>query len=297
MKSFTPDLRVEGRVFRIGRLAAEGFEYVDRPEPFIDVLRQNRAVDLFTFMQRLPHTTPKYAYPLEWDNLAALPISTFDEWWTKRIDGKTRNMVRRGEKKGLLVREVEFDGQLVKGIHEIYNESAIRLGRPFPHYGKDEDTVRRVSATFMESSIFMAAFLETRIVGFAKLTIDEARSQAAIMHIVGMIRHRDKSITNALIAQAVRSCESRKIPYLVYANFSYGKKQRDGLSDFKDSNGFQRIDLPRYYVPITRAGALALQLGIHRRVVDFLPGCLVKRFRELRSGWYSRKFPSILQSS
>jgi hypothetical protein len=37
------------------------------------------------------------------------------------------------------------------------------------------------------------------------------------MHILSMIRHREKAPTNALIAQAVRSCAERGIPYLWYA--------------------------------------------------------------------------------
>ena len=103
----------------------------------LNALRQSGTrVDLLTFTQQLPDVTPLYAYPLEWDNLAALPVSTFDHWWTRQINGKTRNMVRRAEK-GLIVREVPFDDSLVRGIREIYNECPIRQGRPFWHYGKD----------------------------------------------------------------------------------------------------------------------------------------------------------------
>ena len=36
------------------------------------------------------------------------------------------------------------------------------------------------------------------------------------MHILSMVSHRDKAPTNALIAQAVRSCADRSIPHLVY---------------------------------------------------------------------------------
>ena len=81
------------------------------------------------------------------------------------------------------------------------------------------------------------------------------------MNIVSMVRHRDMAPTNALVAQAVRSCAERGIPYLVYSKFAYGKKQRSSLSDFKERNGFQRIDVPRYYVPLTRTGWLARSLG------------------------------------
>ena len=283
------ELSVRGRLVRIARLAGEGFEFLEDPESALPSLRNYRSgIDLFTFVQRLPNTVPGFAYPLEWDNVAALPVSTFDHWWTRQIDGKTRNMVRRAEKKGLVVREASFDDALVKGIWEIYNECPIRQGRQFPHYGKDVEAVRSMSATFPGTSIFIGAFLGEELVGFTKLTSDDTKSQAAVMHIVGMIQHRDKAPTNALIAAAVRSCATRGIPYLVYSNFAYGKKQRDTLSDLKESNGFQRIDLPRYYIPLTVVGHLALRLGLHHRLRDRIPEFLLARLRKVRSAWYDR---------
>ena len=56
-------------------------------------------VDLLTFIQRISDTTPKYDYPMEWDNMAVLPISTFDAWMKNQIDFKVRNKVRKAEKK------------------------------------------------------------------------------------------------------------------------------------------------------------------------------------------------------
>jgi hypothetical protein len=292
------DIKVEGRLIRTARLGAERFEYLEEPEAVVDYLRHSRSgIDLFTFMQRLPHTAPAYDYPMEWDNMAALPVSTFEHWWTRQIDGKTRNMVRRAEKKGLTVREVPFDDALVRGIWEIYNECPVRQGRRFPHYGKDIPTVRQMSASFMDSSIFIGAYLDEALIGFMKLTHDEARSQAAVMHIISLMKHRDKSPMNALIAQAVRSCESHKTPYIVYASFAYGKKQRDTLSDFKESNGFQRIEIPRYYIPLSVVGRAALRLGLHYSLASYLPESVLERLRRLRSTWYSRKREAVAQSS
>jgi hypothetical protein len=104
-------------------------------------------------------------------------VSTFERWWTRQIDAKTRNMVRRAEKRGLVVREIPFDDALVRGIWKIYNECPVRQGRPFPHYGKDIEAVREMSTTFPDLSFFIGAFFEERLVGFVKLTIDDARSQ------------------------------------------------------------------------------------------------------------------------
>jgi hypothetical protein len=192
---------------------------------------------------------------------------------------------------------VPFDDALVQGIWEVYNECPIRQGKPFSHYGKDIETVRKEEATYLGSSIFSGAFLEDKLVGFSKLVMNETQTQAGLMNIVSMIRHRDLSLPNALIAQAVRSCAQRGILYLVYSSFAYGKKLRDGTAEFKERNGFQQIDLPRYYVPLTRIGSLALRLGLHRRLVEHLPESLASRIRRIRSSWYNYRFRAANASS
>src|SRR5580704_498730 len=201
------EIKVQGRLLRIARLHGDKYRFLEEPEPVIESLRKSGArVDLFTFMQRLPQTSPKYAYPMEWDNFAALPITTFDHWWAEQIDNKTRNMARKAEKKGAVIREVPFDDSLVRGIQEVYSESPVRQGMQNAHYGKDFASVFREEATHLASSIFIGAFLGESLIGFVKLVYDETGTQAGLMNIVSMVRHRDKAPTNALIAQAVRSC-------------------------------------------------------------------------------------------
>jgi len=292
------DIQVQGRLFRTARLDGDKYKFLDDPEPLLAELRRSEArVDLFTFMQKLPDTSPKYTYPMEWDNLAVLPISTFENWWTEQIGFKARNKAKQAGKKGVVVREVPFDDALVQGICEIYNESPVRQGRRFPHYGKSIDSVRKMSSTFLDTSVFIGAFLGLKLIGFIKLTSDDGRTQAGMMHIVSMIQHRDKAPTNALVAEAVRSCADRGISHLVYSNFAYGKKERSSLSDFKERNGFQRIDLPRYYVPLTRLGWAAFRLGLHHKFVDRLPEPLLAKARDLRYSWYKHRFPASAQDS
>jgi hypothetical protein len=296
MKICGKDIRIEGTLIRTARLDGDKYIFLDDPEAMMAGLQNcGTRVDLFTFMQRLPETSPKYPYPWELDNLAVLPISTFDEWWVKQIDNKTRNMVRKSERKGLRTEEIPFNDALVHGISTIYNESPVRQGKRFPHFGKDFQTVRREEATFLDSSIFIGAFFNSELVGFAKLVCDETRTQAGLLNIMSMIRHRDKAPTNALIAQAVRACAERYIHYLVYSSFTYAKKKTSSLSDFKERNGFKQVDLPRYYVSLTRLGGVAFRLGWHRRLVERLPEPLVARARELRDAWYSRKLQNALE--
>jgi len=292
------EIIVRGRLLKIAGLDGEKYRFLEDPEPVLAGLRRSAArADLFTFTQRLPETTPKYAYPFEWDNFAALPISTFDDWWMNQLGFKGRNKAKQAEKKGVQLREAVFDDDLVRGIWEIYNECPVRQGKPFHHYGKDLATVRKISETFLDSSIFIGAYLGDRLIGFAKLTVDETGTQAGLMHIIAMVQHRDKAPTNALIVQAVRSCADRKIPFLVYSSFAYGAKERDSLSDFKERMGFQRIDVPRYYVPLTRLGEMAFRLGLHRKLSERVPETLLVKLRELRNSWYNRKLRSVTEAS
>jgi len=292
------EIRVKGLLCRIARLEADRYKFLEDPAPVVEGLRKSDPrIDLFTFIQKPADAVPKYKYPMEWDNLAVLPITTYEEWWDKQLGFKARNKAKQAQKKGVVIRETPFDEELVRGIWEIYNETPVRQGRPFPHYGKDIDAVRKMSATYLESSIFIGAFLGEKLIGFIKLTTDDDQTQAGIMHIVSMIQHRDKAPTNALVAQAVRSCADRKIPNLVYSNFAYGKKETSTLSDFKERNGFQRVDLPRYYVPLTLIGRVVYRLGLHRSFIDYLPKRVLVMVRELRDSWYNRRFSTPARES
>lgn len=288
------EIRTRGRLLRIAFLDGEGYQFLEDPEAALRALRKaGTRADLFTFIQKLSDTSPKYGFHMEWDNMAALRVSTFDHWMKHQIDFKARNKVRKADKNGVVVREVPYDDAFVRGISAIYNESLVRQGKPFWHYGKDLEAVRRMNGTFMDQSIFIGAFFQDNLIGFVKLVSDEDRGQAGLMQIISMIQHRDKAPTNALIAQAVRSCADRGIPYLWYANFSYGKKQGDSLADFKRHNGFQRIELPRYYIPLTVAGRIALRLGLHHSAADWIPEPVAATYRRVRSFWYARRFPGF----
>ncbi len=285
------DIRVEGRLVRIARIDGEKYTYPDNPEEMINELRKSQArIDLFTFTQKLPATDPIYDYPREQDNLAVLNVSTFEHWWTNQIRSFPRNRARQAEKRGVVLREVPFDDALVRGICEIYNECPIRQGKRFPHYGMTFERARQYAGTFLDRTIYVGAFYEEKLIGFIKLVMDETKTLACLVHILSMVEHKDKAPTNALIAHAVKVCANRGIPYLIYEHFSYGKKQGDSLSHFKEVNGFQRVDLPRYYAPLTTWGLAAFRLGLHHRFVDRLPARLTDKLRELRTAWYTRKF-------
>jgi hypothetical protein len=291
MKVCGKDVRIQGRLVRIARLEGEKYTFPDNPEEFLLQLRNCGAtVDVFTFLQRLPQTHSCYPYRHEMDNLAVLPITTFDNWWNNQIKSYPRNRARQAGKRGVVMREVPYGDELLRGICAIYNETPVRQGKRFPHYGMTLDRARKYAGTFLDRSVYIGAFVGQEMIGFVKLTMDDSRTQADLVHILSMAKHKEKAPTNALIAESVKTCAQRNVSYLVYENFSYGNKMGDSLSHFKEVNGFQRVDIPRYYVPLTSIGRLTLRLGLHRRFADRIPESMAGKFRELRKLWYERRF-------
>ncbi len=73
-------LTIKGKLLRTARLEEEWFVDIEDPESFIKQIAKYRVSgDLFTFWQRLPETTPKYTYYMEWDDVAAIPIKSFEK--------------------------------------------------------------------------------------------------------------------------------------------------------------------------------------------------------------------------
>jgi hypothetical protein len=123
------------------------------------------------------------------------------------------------------------------------------------------------------------AYLGEELVGFIMLA--NAGKYALLGQIISKIAYRDVAPTNALLAKAVEHCAEKGFPYLVYAYWL-----DDTLGDFKRSNGFGKVDLPRYFVPLTLKGKLALKLGLHRGWKEAVPKQLRKPLKKVRRRWY-----------
>jgi hypothetical protein len=277
-------MMIEGKILRIARpharLQQEWFEEVENPEMIIDALKKTKyCPDILTFWQRLPDTEPKYSYTMELDSIAALPIKSYSFWWENQIDRAARNKVRKAEKKGVIVKPARFDDRFVQGMTSIFNETPIRQGRRYLHYGKDFETVKREFSRFLFREEIFGAYLGEELVGFTMLA--NAGKYAFLGQIVSKIARRDLAPNNALLAKAVERCAEKGIPYLAYALWL-----DDGLGDFKRSNGFQKFDLPRYFVPLTKKGKLALKLGLHRGWKRAVPKQIRTPLKKLRAHWY-----------
>jgi len=275
---------VTGGFVKIASLEREWEEDLENPVEFVDKVKGSGLnADLFTFWQRVPNAEPQYAYHMEWDNMALIPIKDFKYWWEKQIDATARNKIRKAEKKGVVIKEVDYTDEFVQGIMDIYNESPVRQGMPFWHYGKDFETVKKMNAWCLDKSEFIGAYFNDELIGFVKLTY--GNNSARTVQILSKIEHRDKGPTNGLVAKAVEMCVQKNIGYLIYDRW-WGD---NSLSDFKKNNGFQKVEVPRYYIPLNTKGALALKLGLHHGVAEILPDTLKRKLKQLRKQWYERK--------
>ena len=266
-------------------------ETVANPPGFIaSLLASPLRADIFTFAQRPPETTPKFNEVFDWDNWAIASTLSFQGWWEK-LPQESRKNVRRSAKKGVSVRAVPFDTALVRGIQGIYNETPVRQGKKFWHYGKDFATVKMENETYLERSEFIGAFYEETLIGFIKIIyVDQI---ATLIQILAKNDHHDKRPMNALLAHAMEICERKNMKYLVYGKYVYGQKNDSSLTEFKRRNGFEQVNFPRYYIPLSTKGRLAISSRLHLGVSHLLP----KHFSDLLltcRAWVANKAAATL---
>jgi hypothetical protein len=261
------------------RLEDEWFEDVRDPHSVIAVLKHFSVnADIFTFWQRVPDAEPRFAFHREPERIAALPVTTFDQWWNHQIKPTARNKIRKAQKAGVDVREARFDDHFIAGMTAIFNETPVRQGRRFWHYGKDFETVKEQFSRYLFREDLLGAYYRDELIGFAML--GDAGKHGVIGQIISKVEHRDKGPNNALIAKAVQVCERKRFSHLVYAYWPDGS-----LAEFKRANGFEETLVPRYYLPLTSRGRLLIHTGLHRGWKALVPKSISLRLKSLRSRW------------
>jgi hypothetical protein len=278
---------IQGQTYSIAKgpvtvvsLEDEWYEDVQNPVRVIEELKSRSEVgaDVFTFWQRLPDVQPKHQLYLEWESVAAVPISTADHWFNKQISSRTRSLIRKAKKEGVEVRETAYDDEFVRGMAEIFNETPIRQGREFWHYGKDFETIKRQFSRYLFREQMIGAYLGDELIGFIMLGI--AGKFALTGQIISKLKHRDKSTNNTLIAKAVEVCAKKGLGHLVYFHWT-----DDSLAEFKRRCGFEETKVPRYFIPLTQRGRLALRFGFHRGWKAAIPNPIRKPLKKLRRIW------------
>jgi hypothetical protein len=292
-----PSVQIDGRIvittgqwLKVAAVRHEELvedDTVADPDSFVSQLkRSGLKADLFTFAQRLPNKTQRYSYHTEWDNAAAMPITNFSHWWKEYTEHSIRKAVNRAKNLGVVAKVVEFNDELVEATCPIYNEIPVRQGKAFWHYGKDFQTIKRELGTYLERSTFIGAYYQDELIGFMKITW--VGTTGTITQILSAKRHFDKRPNNALIAKAVEICESLGKSHFIYGSFVY-YDPNSTLTEFKRRNGFEPVPLPRYYIPLTLKGGVALKLGLHRGIAGKTPKPILRQFLKIRSIWSARR--------
>lgn len=267
-------------------------ELLPDPESFVQELKnRSERVDLFTFSEKLPQITPRYSYFVEWDNVAAMPITSYKDWWENRIEYDVRKAVKKAAKLGVVVKTMPYDDAFVEGIKSIYDEAPMRQGKRFWHYGKDIQTIKAENGTYLDRSEYIGAYHQNEMIGFIKMVY--VGKVGSTMQVISKQKHHDKRPTNALIAKAVELCEEKGMSYFVYAKYSYGSGAPSTLTEFKRRNGFESMPLPRYYVPLTPMGHGALAVGLHLGVRNLLPDRVSAFLLKLRSKLHAHSGPAV----
>lgn len=290
---------VTGKRIRIAAVHDEDWleEELQDPEECLRKLKERGSApraDIFYFCQKVPGTTPRYKYPMEMRSIAVAEVAKFTEWWEK-LPQETRKNVRRSQKRGVVIKVRGFDADVINGIAEIQNETPMRQGRAYSHYGKSFDQVKRDHGAFVDRSDFICAYFGDELVGCLKLVY--RGDVASILQLNSKIAHHDKRPSNALIAKAVELCEAKGIAYLTYGKFNYGSKGHSPLREFKERHGFGEMLMPAYYVPLTKWGKLCVRTKLYRDLQEMIPARVLTLALRARAKWYTFKTPPSRCSS
>ncbi len=284
------DVIVKGRWIKVAIIHNEEWLDIqmDDPELWVRKLQESRShglrADIFTFSQKPPATLPLFQYPIEWESIATISVTTFKEWW-ENLPQEGRKNVRRSEKRGVVVKVKELDDDLVKAMVGVNNDSPMRQKRSFDHYGKTFAQVKKDQSSHLGQSEFVCAYLGEELIGFLKLVY--LGKIASILQFLPKASHYDKRPANAMVAKAVELCESRGMAYLIYGMMNYGNKLDSSLKDFKIRNGFEEMLVPRFYVPLTTWGRVCLRMKLHRGLVGILPRSAISIGISIRGNWYN----------
>jgi hypothetical protein len=264
-------------------LLVEG-EVITDPAPFVEQIKKSGLrAEIFSFAQKLPDVTARHGYYTEWDNAAVVPITNYENWLKNRVEYDVRKAVRKAKRLEVVVKPAEFDDGFVRGIVGIYNDNPVRQKKPFWHYQKEFEAVKRENSTYLERSEFIGAYYHDELIGFIKMVYVD--SIAMTLQVISKTSHYDKKSTNALLAKAVEICEQKGVTHLVYGKFEYDGAN-SSLTEFKRRNGFEKVLFPRYFIPLTSIGKVALKLRLHHGIKGMFPESLRRFLLGARAGFY-----------
>jgi GNAT superfamily N-acetyltransferase len=198
-----------------------------------------------------------------YDILLMHEVRSFQYWWTK-VGKKTRNMVRKAEKNGVITSAIQPSGMLAKDICRIYNSTQKKQKRRNNDYGKTNQEVLK-EITSSPDYVFIVSCLNNEVVGFSQLVF--YLDTVFIKRLLSLENYRDKGINNALLAKAIEISADRGVKKLIFAHWNPWTFPEESLINFAINNGFRLCKVTRYYAPLTWNGKVLIHLLTRKKII------------------------------
>lgn len=222
---------------------------------------------------------------VEWDNRSCLTLSQPQSWVKKQVAKDVREGLRRARREGVEVREIPFDEESFEAIATLFNETPIRQGKRYWHYGKSARQIGEELSPLAGRSVFVGAFLGARLVGFSQIVRLERLRILRTVHVLGSVQAKRVRPVSAMIEWMVQYGWEQGFERLVYGKHNYGGSPNDTLAAFKSRHGFRLTPLRVDYHPLSPWGAWFLAAGLHRSPREMIPAELVHTLKGWRARW------------
>jgi hypothetical protein len=181
--------------------------------------------------------------------LAVLRLpSSYDRWY-ESLDKRVRHAIRTSRTS---VEQCTID-EGTKAIASIYTDIEERQGQPFPFHNIDAAELERIMVRRKES-VFFHGLADGRLVGAARIIPSISEGFAILASLISRGSDFDKKPNDRLLAGLVEWAIQKQIGLLVYDYLA-----DDSLGFFKRRHGFCPLSVPRFGVPLTARGSLALR--------------------------------------
>lgn len=248
------------------KLAKINFEWVNDVPDLERVYELTKGkADVLMFWERLPRKPNLKIKNRDNVSIAAIPLVNYKYWWNSQIDKKTRNMVRKALKKGVEVKVEGLTDELIHGMEKIYKEAQMRQNKAFAYYGETFEQLKKdfsIWNSHRYSHDFLVAYSGEEVIGFQHLIY--TKDSALISAFLSMKRHSNKGPNNLLISKSVEICCRKNLKYLIFERMTGGS-----LGKFKQKNGFMKMDVPRYYIPLSRLGKIICFFKMYRDLIYY----------------------------
>lgn len=223
------------------------------------------------------------------DNRSCLRVEDPDYWGKKVVAKDVRESLRRIRREGVEVREMPFNASSCEDISTLFNESPIRQGKRYWHYGKSAAQIQEELSPLASRSLYVGAYHRGRLVGFTQVVRLESIGVLRTVHVLGSLVSRKVRPVTAMIDWMVRYGWENGFQRIVYGKHDYGNASNDSLTAFKSRHGFRSEPLRIDYHCLCPQGAWYLAAGLHRNLREMTPRHLALFLKKARSRLISAK--------